>query len=144
MVIDKPQCGLDTCKYYFDGNCTNEKRYRTCEFAYFKQLEATGRLIELPCKVGDTAWVIDKDFKEPNKMKVYEAKWTRISLVQESENSPFEIRGEACYQIYDYFYNDGRTMLRSMYTGQRTTKVGEVVFLTKEEAEVKLKKLKGE
>lgn len=46
MVINKPQCGLDTCKYYFDGNCTNEKRYRTCEFTYLKTLEATGRLIE--------------------------------------------------------------------------------------------------
>lgn len=58
MVIDKPQCSLDTCKYYFDGNCTNEKRYRTCEFAYLKTLEATGRLIELPCKMGDTVWAI--------------------------------------------------------------------------------------
>ena len=60
MVIDKPQCGLDTCKYYFDGNCTNEKRYRTCEFAYFKELDAADRLIELPCKVGDTIYLISE------------------------------------------------------------------------------------
>lgn len=58
MRIDLPQCGLDTCRYSFDGNCTNEKRYKTCEFAYFKQLEATGRLIELPCKVDDKLYYI--------------------------------------------------------------------------------------
>lgn len=52
MRIDLPQCGLDTCRYSFDCNCTDVKRYKSCEFAYFKQLEADDRLIELPCKVG--------------------------------------------------------------------------------------------
>lgn len=64
MRIDLPQCGLDSCKYSFDGNCTNKQRYQGCEFAYFKRLEAADRLIELPCKVGDAVWLVEKDFPQ--------------------------------------------------------------------------------
>lgn len=46
MIIDKPQCSLDACRYCFDGNCINEKRYKTCEFTYFKELEADCMLVE--------------------------------------------------------------------------------------------------
>lgn len=113
------------------------------KLAHYEDLEEQGLLIQRPCKVGDTAWVIDKDFEKPNEMKIYEAKWTRVSLVQETENSAFELRGEVSYQVYDYFFVDGRTMLRCMYVGQRCTKVGEVVFLTKEEAQQRLEELKG-
>lgn len=99
-------------------------------------------LLSLPCKVGDTAWVIDEDNEHPGKKKIYEAKWKRVTLVQVTANHPFELRGEVSYQVYDYFYNDGRTMLSGMYVGQTHTKVGEVVFLTKEEAEQALQKMK--
>ena len=60
MRIDLPQCGLDSCKYSFDGNCTNKQRHQGCEFAYFKRLEAADRLIVLPCKVGDTVYIPTK------------------------------------------------------------------------------------
>lgn len=129
MVIDKPQCGLDTCKYYFDGNCTNEKRYRTCEFAYFKQLEATGRLIELPCKVGDTAWIVREN--------IYEATVHRVVLsISESDNF---INLDVGYEYVDWFYDDGRKA-----TATALCRYLRDAFLTKEEAEAKLKELKGE
>ena len=51
--------------------------------------------------------------------------------------------GEISYDIYDCFYNDGRMMKHGMYVGQERTKIGEVVFLTKSEAEAKLKELRG-
>lgn len=30
MLINKPLCGLKTCRYCFDGNCTNETAYNKC------------------------------------------------------------------------------------------------------------------
>nr|DAH99463.1 MAG TPA: hypothetical protein [Caudoviricetes sp.] len=106
----------------------------------YENLEEQGRLIKLPCKVGDTVYLIDRD--ENNKFKVYEGKWKRVSLVQASKDGSFNLRGEISYDIYDCFYDDGRIMKHGMYVGQEHTKIGEVVFLTKSEAEAKLKELR--
>ena len=32
MRIDLPSCSLKTCKYYFDGNCTDKNKYDVCEY----------------------------------------------------------------------------------------------------------------
>lgn len=89
--------------------------------------------------MGDTVYLIDRD--ENNKFKVYEGKWERVSLVQTSKDGPFNLCGEISYDLYDCFYDDGRIMKHGMYVGQESTKIGEIVFLTKEEAEVKLKEM---
>jgi hypothetical protein len=34
------------------------------KLAYYEDLEEQGRLIELPCKVGDTVWLVEKDFPQ--------------------------------------------------------------------------------
>ena len=120
---------------------SHHSRLAIQKLAQYEDLEEQGRLLELPCKVGDIAWVIDDDFKHSGKKKIYEAEWTRVALVQVATKCSFEIRGEVQYQVYDFFYNDGRTMSHGMYVGQHNTKVGEVVFFTEEEAEEKLKEL---
>ena len=107
----------------------------------YEDLEEQGRLVKLPCKVGDTVYVIDRD--ENNKFKVYKGKWERVSLAQTPKDGSFNLCGEISYDLYDYFYNDGRIMKHGMYVGQERTKIGEVVFLTKSEAEAKLKELRG-
>ena len=101
--------------------------------------EEQGQILRPPCKVGDTVYLIDRD--ENNKFKVYEGKWERVSLVQTSKDGPFNLCGEIFYDLYDCFYDDGRIMKHGMYVGQESTKIGEIVFLTKEEAEVKLKEM---
>lgn len=101
-----------------------------------EQAEEQGLLLRLPCEVGDAVYLIDKD--ENNRLQVYEGKWRRVSLVQTSKNSSFELCGEISYDIHDCFYNDGRTMEQGMYVGQESTRIGKVVFLTREEAEAKL------
>ena len=111
------------------------------KLAEYEDLDEQNRLIRLPCKVGDTVYLIDRD--ENNKFKVYEGKWKRISLIQESKDGSFNLRVEISYDIYDCFYDDGRTMKRRMYVGQEHTEIGKVVFLTKPEAEIKLKELRG-
>jgi hypothetical protein len=106
---------------------------------YYEDAEEHGLLLRLPCKVGDAVYLIDKD--ENNRLQVYEGKWRRVSLVQTSKNSSFELCGEISYDIHDCFYNDGRTMEQVMYVGQESTRIGKVVFLTREEAEAKLKEM---
>lgn len=114
----------------------------TEKLADYEEAEEQGLLLRLPCKVGDTVYLIDRD--ENNKFKIYEGKWERVSIVQTSKDSSFKLRGEISYDIYDCFFNDGRTMKHGMYVGQERTKIGEVVFFTKEKAEAKLKELRGE
>lgn len=116
-----------------EGYCAMEK------LAAYEDAEEQGQILRPPCKVGDTVYLIDRD--ENNKFKVYEGIWERVSLVQTSKDGPFNLRGEISYDIYDCFYDDGRIMKHGMYVGQKSTKIGEIVFLTKEEAEVKLKEM---
>lgn len=105
----------------------------------YEDAEEQKLILWLPCKVGDTVYLIDRD--ENNEFKVYEGKWERLSLVQTSKGGPFEVCGEISYDAYDWFYTDGRTSKRRMYVGQENTKIGEVVFLTRKEAEVKLEEM---
>lgn len=107
----------------------------------YRTEEEQGGLVKLPCKVGDTVYLIDRD--ENNKFKIYEGKWKRVSLVQASKDDSFNLCGEISYDKYDCFYDDGRAMRHGMYVGQEHTKIEEVVFLTKSEAEAKLKELRG-
>lgn len=116
-----------------EGYCAMEK------LAAYEDAEEQGQILRPPCKVGDTVYLIDRD--ENNKFKVYEGKWERVSLVQTSKDGSFNLCGEISYDIYDCFYDDGRMMKHGMYVGQKSTKIGEIVFLTKEEAEVKLKEM---
>lgn len=133
---------LNFCDYVcdeFQNNCPFKNMGNRLKA--YEDAEEQGLLLRLPCKVGDTAWVIDEDFEYPKKKKIYEAKWVRVTFVQVSANRQFELRGEVSYQVYDCFCDDGRTMPNGMYVGQTHTKVGEVVFLTKEEAEQALKQM---
>ncbi len=113
----------------------------TEKLAAYEDAEEQGFLLRLLCKVGDTVYLIDRD--ENNKFKVYEGKWERVSLVQTSKDGSFNLCGEISYDIYDCFYDDGRTMKHGMYVGQERTKIGKTVFLTKEEAEAKLAEMEG-
>lgn len=109
------------------------------KLAAYEDAEEQGLRLRVPCQVGDPVYLIDRD--ENNKFKVYEGKWECVSLVQTSKDGSFKLRGEISYDIYDCFYDDGRTMKHGMYVGQESTRIGEVVFLTKEAAEAKLKEM---
>ena len=139
-------CGSN-CKYGFEY-CSKED-WENCKtiddvidkLADYEDLEEQGRLVIPPCKVGDTVYLIDRD--ENNKFKVYKGKWERVSLVQTLKDGSLNLCGEISYDIYDCFYDDGRTMKRRMYVGQEHAEIGKVVFLTKPEAEARRKELRG-
>ena len=84
--------------------------------SYFKD---KSRYIELPCKVGDTVY-------EPTRRGINIYKITKIHISQNGKT--FE------WECIDGFYTN-------VY-GFDDYKIGDTVFLTKEEAEAKLKELK--
>lgn len=44
MRIDLPTCGFKSCRYCFDGNCTNKVEYDRCEYREYKDsLQVHGR-----------------------------------------------------------------------------------------------------
>lgn len=96
-----------------------------CENAYllavqkklkeYEDLEEQGRLIKLSCKVGDTVYYINPDKNTINELVVY----------------GFDIRPLQRF-VYDY-----------MGVRLNFNQFGKTVFLTKSEAEAKLKELRG-
>lgn len=68
MRIDQPLCSFKACRHCFDGNCTAIRTNRErCEFLQYYEAEQDGRLVVLPCRVGDTVYEADfgNGFNEP-------------------------------------------------------------------------------
>jgi hypothetical protein len=96
------------------------------ELKKYKDLEEQGLLVRLPCKVGDTVYRVNAGAKQPIiPMTVSEIHF----LCYKNERAVRfdaigkEDMGESCYRLED---------------------IGRIVFLTREEAEKKLEKLKNE
>lgn len=86
-------------------------------------------VIVLPCKVGDTVWIVREN--------IYEATVHRVVLsISESDNF---INLDVEYEYVDWFYDDGRKA-----TATALCRYLRDAFLTKEEAERALAELKGE
>ena len=115
-------CGSN-CKYGFQ-HCRTED-WENCKtiddvidkLAEYEDLEEQGRLIKLPCKVGDTLYRL-----VPNLYREY----VEIKIAQ------FVINKNGIYFITD------------KGVSWSADKIGKTVFLTKSEAEAKLKELRGE
>ena len=86
----------------------------------YEDLEEQGRLVKLTCKVGDTVYVPTRDF-------ISELRIVHISI---SKNNTFF----HCMLNYGIYQN---------LDGFSVDKIGKTVFLTKAEAEAKLKELEG-
>ena len=88
------------------------------KFADYEDLEEQGFLLRLPCKLGDTIYSIANDGK------IYPVKATReVRIV----NGMLHIICESCRYSDLVSYDD----------------IGKTIFLTKSEAEAKLKELRG-
>ena len=88
------------------------------KLADYEDLEEQGFLLRLPCKLGDTIYSIANDGK------IYPVKATReVRIV----NGVLHIICESCKYSDLVSYDD----------------IGKTIFLTKSEAEAKLKELKG-
>lgn len=89
----------------------------------YQQLEADGRLIKLPCKVGDTIYF------NGNSILEYD-----VECFSVDETGVFLIHG----MHYVSEYN------KTFRTNFVVDDIGKTLFLTREEAEAKLKELRGD
>ena len=102
----------------------------------YEDAEEQGLLLRLPCKVGDTVWVVTSPFNvfdgieydENMKDEVYEAFISSVTFYECGEH--YRIYAKATNHFIGAYF--------------RKCDFGKTVFLTKEEAEAKLKEMEGE
>lgn len=90
----------------------------------YQQLEEQGRLVVLPCKVGDIVFYISG------------------KIILEYEVVGFSVDGTGAWLIYGEHHVDENDKTYSY--NFEVDKIGKTVFLTREEAKAKLKELRGE
>ena len=100
---------------------------KLCEY---EDAEEQGLLLRLPCKVGDTVW--DNDYGEPC---AYTITGFSFGTGEDYIDEPVSLREVVCYY--------------SNYSGSITgsfavSEIGKTLFLTKEEAEQKLKEMESD
>ena len=106
------------------------------KLATYEDAEEQGLLLRLPCKVGDTVWVVTSPFNVFND-------------VEYDENMQNEVY-EAFVSSVTFYYKSGEqyrisAKVTNHFIGAyfRECDFGKKVFLTKEEAEAKLKEMEG-
>ena len=128
-------CGSN-CKYGFEY-CRKED-WENCKtiddvidkLAQYETLEEQGLLLRLPCKIGDTIW--DNDYGKPC---AYTITGFSFGTGEDYIDEPVSLREVVCYY--------------SNYSGSITgsfavSEIGKTVFLTKAEAEQKLKEMESD
>lgn len=95
----------------------------------YEDLEEQGRLVKLPCKVGDKVYQINENCIEPCTVEV-------IFLADYTDKD-----GNYCNMAEIHYDRDDCPYVS---TEIYFTDIGKTVFLTKSEAEAKLKELRGE
>ena len=140
-VHDGGEFGEIESKGYLEHKQTSEWLR---ELQKYKELEEQGRLIDLPCAVGDTVWFIGRKCVTCDEDDCYgcphnrngerkNEKFLYITTIKQ-----FEITKNAVYMI------DTDTVWSSTENSFNIDEIGKTVFLTKEAAEAKLKELRGE
>ena len=110
---EKPNSYYSNCE---EGYCAMEK------LADYEDLDEQGRLIKLPCKVGDTVYAIGFN---NNKPIIYESVVLSILITEK----------EIAFNVKVDEFGINSKLKQSMFD--------KTVFLTKSEAEAKLKELRG-
>ena len=126
-------CGSN-CKYGFEY-CSKED-WENCKtiddvidkLADYEDLEEQGRLIKLPCKVGDTVW--DNDCGRPCAYTI-----TAFSF---GEREEYICEPVTTKEVVFYYANSSGSITGSFAESE----IGKTVFLTKSEAEQKLAEMK--
>ena len=99
------------------------------KLADYEDLEEQGRLVKLPCKVGDTVW--DNDYGRPCAYTI-----TAFSF---GECEEYICEPVTTKEVVFYYTNSSGSITGSFAESE----IGKSVFLNKSEAEAKLKELRG-
>lgn len=116
----KPNPHYTNCE---EGYCAMEK------LAAYEDAEEQGRILRLPCKVGDKVYQISENFIEPCTVET-------IFLGNYRDRN-----GNWCNMAEIYYDRDDCPYVS---TEMYFTDIGETVFLTETEAEAKLKEMEGQ
>lgn len=117
------------------------------KLAHYEDLEEAGRLIELPCAVGDTVWLIGKNYNKcTNHYDCEHYDYDEYLIIWCEKNCPNGFRGTGVIQaIVETIEINREQVLVQLNAHDNYLRVPITsVFLTKEEAEAKLEELKGE
>ena len=95
----------------------------------YEDLDEQGRLVKLPCKVGDTVW--DNDFGRPCAYTI-----TAFSF---GECEEYICKPVTTKEVVFYYENSSGSITGSFAESE----IGKSVFLSKAEAEANLKELRG-
>ena len=134
------ECGDKLCKDICDdiecdcSKCGLEKALE--KLAEYEDLEEQGLLVRLPCKVGDTVWVVTSpinvfgydEYDGDAEYEVYESFLSSVSYYASGEQ----------FRIYAKVTN---SFIAAYF---RECDFGESIFLTREDAEKKLEEMKKE
>lgn len=123
---------IDRCGKGYPSNYTSAI---VTKLAAYEDAEEQGLLLRLPCKVGDTVYVVtspfnvfdDIEYDENMKDEVYEAYVSSLSFYESGEQ----------YRIYAKVTNH---FIGAYF---RECDFGKTVFLTEEEAKAKLAEMEG-
>lgn len=117
-------CDYTVC-YEDDERCINK-------LAHLEDLQEQGRLIELPCAVGDTVYLISSQYSECSK---HQERFDEYSC---------EGCADECDSHKEYFiYVNEDVSLEWIARAMRPNRFGRNVFITREEAEAKLAETEG-
>ena len=133
---------LDRCTFRYCNKCD---KYRH-ELQRYKGLEEHGKLIELPCSVGDTVWLIGKNYNKcTNHYDCEHYDYDEYLIIWCEKNCPNGFRGTGVIQaIIEAIEINREQVLVQLNVHDNYLRVPIAsVFLTKEEAETKLKEMEG-
>lgn len=117
---DSLPCGRNSYDY---------KRLLIEKLGKYEDLEEQNRLIKLPCKVGDIVW--DNDYGRPCAYTI-----TAFSFGECEEYICEPVTAKEAV----FYYANSSGSITGSFAG---SEIGKSVFLTKSEAETKLKELRG-
>ena len=113
------------------------------KLAHYEDLEEQGRLVELPCAVGDTVWLIEKNYNKcANHYDCEHYDYDEYLIIWCEKNCPNGFRGTGVIQaiIEAIEINREQVLVQlNVYDNYLRVPITSV-FLTKEEAEAKLAK----
>lgn len=122
--------GYTIPEIWFEG----EREYRVLDkLATYEDLEEQGLLVRLPCKVGDTVWVmthpmnVDDSVYSDENLQIFESYVASVTVYDDSRQ----------YRIHD---KKTRNPIVAYFQDRD---FGEFIFLTREEAEKKLEEMKN-
>lgn len=114
-MADKRLTGKDEQGYYAPRditlNCLKQRGELTDRLAYYEDLEERGRLVVLPCMVGDTVWFLPQYGGKP------------LGMIREDKVQMIGVTSRGFH-----------LKLRNNHDHNKMYMLGKTVFLTKEEA----------